>query len=847
MLENDSEAYLQSIQLHNDRIEASVVDPVYNSFVLPQQEKVRNLLWEDHIDEVWVLGGNRCLAGEQEIYDPVQQKSLRVDEIEGDFHVWAWDETTSRRVQAKALAPFRKPSLSLFEYQLGNQQRLRVSSTHLALQFGSYRPIGSSIFLDVHDKTSYFSGLPLSDGRHLVTTLDIYPSTSLGDVRRLLQTAQDSQWNYSVYLRLDDERPRHVLDGVLYDSPLLDDVLEYISYVFSEEGDSEYKSQCIRLYLQSYLPSTLDDQPQREAQSVDTESRASCKPCKSVSQSHGDREFFEAHRRSIVEFSHRLQSSVLSGSQGIRFYCISALGGNRLYYTHLVKSDFLRNDTVWDFTVPTYHNYFIGDTVHHNSGKSRSAAWMIMQTLMENPNTEVICWSQNEDASVERQQPYLWEMMPQEYKKKQKDEVAKINYSKATGFTGNKFILPNGSVCYFKFYTQFQNDDSVIEGAKLGAPKKECKFINIGTWCDEYLGDETLLKRLRSRCGDFDAKILVTFTPLRGYTPCVGSMLDGAKTVESLPASLLDGELMPYVQAPHDRDNMAIVYYHSERNPFSNWKRLARNHANASVEEIKKVLYGYPTKSMTAMFNTFDQVAHIYDPQEEHIDFANGEWTNYQVIDPAGAKSWACAWYGVNAKGDVRQWAEWPDRATYGEWAVEGKSQVRSDDAVTWKRGPAAEDCGGLSIRSLQMEWTKIEGSIPIFERIIDIRFAHSPKQTADDGERTLSDELGDIGIETVPSFGAQEDIGLAKIQEWLAFDNKQPFDKFTNSPSFRISSECGNTIFSFMNYCQNGKKDEPLKDFIDLPRYAVTHDEGTGIGHFGKDTLGVLVPSGGY
>jgi hypothetical protein len=37
MIENDTEAYLQSIQLHNDRIEASIVDPVYHSFVLPQQ------------------------------------------------------------------------------------------------------------------------------------------------------------------------------------------------------------------------------------------------------------------------------------------------------------------------------------------------------------------------------------------------------------------------------------------------------------------------------------------------------------------------------------------------------------------------------------------------------------------------------------------------------------------------------------------------------------------------------------------------------------------------------------------------------------------------------------------
>jgi len=340
----------------------------------------------------------------------------------------------------------------------------------------------------------------------------------------------------------------------------------------------------------------------------------------------------------------------------------------------------------------------------NRSGKSRSAGRIVMKALLENPNTEIICWAQNEDASVERQQPYLWEMMPAEYKTKMKDEVAKINYSKATGFTGNKFVLPNGSVCYFKFYTQFQNDDSVIEGAKLGAPVRDCGYINIGTWADEFVGEPTLLRRLESRCADFNSKILVTFTPIRGYTPHIGSLLDGAKTIESLPASLLDGELMPYVQEPKNQPNIGIIFYHSERNPFSNWKRLARNHRNSSVEEIKKVLYGYPTKSMTAMFNTFDQVAHIYDPEEEKIDFANGEWTNYQVIDPAGAKSWACAWYGVNSKGDVRQWAEWPDRDTFGAWAVEGKSTVRSDDAVTWKKGPAAEDCGGLSFQSLEME-----------------------------------------------------------------------------------------------------------------------------------------------
>jgi len=534
----------------------------------------------------------------------------------------------------------------------------------------------------------------------------------------------------------------------------------------------------------------------------------------------------EAYLQSIQLHNARIEASVI----------------DPVYHSFVLPQQFKVRELLWKDVIDEV--WVLGGV---RSGKSRSAAWMVMQALLENPNTEIFCWAQNEDASVERQQPYLWEMMPQDLKCKQKDEVAKINYSKATGFTGNKFILPNGSVCYFKFYTQFQNDDSVIEGAKLGAPKKDCKFINIGTWCDEYLGDETLLVRLRSRCADFDAKILVTFTPQRGYTPTVGSILDGAKTVESRPASILDGELMPYIQQPFEKENVAIVFYHSEMNPFNNWKRLKRNHANASIEEIKKNLYGYPTKSMTAMFGTFDQVAHIYDPEEEKIDFSSSEWTNYQVIDPAGKKSWACAWYGVNSKGDVRQWAEWPDRDTYGEWAVEGKSTVRSDDEVTWKKGVAAEDCGGMSLSSLKIEWTKVEDRIPIAERIIDIRFAHSPKQTADDGERTLQDELYDIGIDTVPSFGATEDVGIPRIQEWLSYDNKQPFDKYTNSPTFRISRACGNTIFSFMNYCQNGKKDEPLKDFIDLPRYAATHEEGHGISYYDGNAVQITRQGTGY
>jgi hypothetical protein len=49
------------------------------------------------------------------------------------------------------------------------------------------------------------------------------------------------------------------------------------------------------------------------------------------------------------------------------------------------------------------------------------------------------------------------------------------------------------------------------------------------------------------------------------------------------------------------------------------------------------------------------------------------------------------------------------------------------------------------------------------------------------------------------------------------------------------------------MNYCQNGKKDEPLKDFIDLPRYAATHCNGSGIEFYAKDAFISTSTIGGY
>ena len=52
----------------------------------------RSLLdaWDDPRFKIFTFtGGNRCLGGEQAIYDPVKRVSMPVCEIDGNFHVYA--------------------------------------------------------------------------------------------------------------------------------------------------------------------------------------------------------------------------------------------------------------------------------------------------------------------------------------------------------------------------------------------------------------------------------------------------------------------------------------------------------------------------------------------------------------------------------------------------------------------------------------------------------------------------------------------------------------------------------------------------------------------------------------
>ena len=229
-------------KLHEDAIALSNHDPLRHGFPLEHWVKADELL--QTYDTLFASGGNRCLAGWQEVYDPVQQKSLRVDEIDGDFHVYAWDNDTNEQVIAPAGKPYRKPHEMLYDVTLSNGQVISCSEGHrVATPFGwrslSSLSVGQLLFSHRSGEKSFFSRL-----RERLSCFLFQPQSSLGrillvwlqDALCLKQTLQD--------LRGHCLSSRHFYDAQLlseigYDpilAPSLGDVPKCREYVFDEVG-----------------------------------------------------------------------------------------------------------------------------------------------------------------------------------------------------------------------------------------------------------------------------------------------------------------------------------------------------------------------------------------------------------------------------------------------------------------------------------------------------------------------------------------------------------------------------------------------------------------------------------
>ncbi len=465
----------------------------------------------------------------------------------------------------------------------------------------------------------------------------------------------------------------------------------------------------------------------------------------------------------------------------------------------------------------------------NRSGKTEFGARAVVQAAIENPNSIIVCFAQDEDASVRIQQSAVYRNLPPEYKRKSKTETEYVNYKVKTGFSGSSLILNNGSQILFHKYSQFIANRAKFEGLELGS--KEPTWHNIGLWLDEYLEDGDLVETMRFRLATRNSKMLLTFTPIDGYTPFVASYLKDVETERTRPAALLDGEEVPLLQRNHKK-NCGIIYFHSVLNPFGGYERIAKELAHSTRDEILTRAYGIPVKSMTTLFPRFSSNVHVV---EELPVITEKTHTVYQVVDPASARNYTSIWAAVDANGYVTILREWPDRDTYGAWAEFGDPK--------WKFGPASKKLG-YNIKGYADLFKEIEEElgVKVSERIGDSRFFANENENNVDLFASFAEE----GLDFIPSDGGHEDMGIAKLDEWFHYNVNVPTDE-ANRPIVNIHKSCGNLIYSITNYGQNGKKDEPLKDFIDCFRYLRMVGGGYGPEHLPPEAFNHNLTTGGY
>ena len=473
----------------------------------------------------------------------------------------------------------------------------------------------------------------------------------------------------------------------------------------------------------------------------------------------------------------------------------------------------------------------------NRSGKSRYYARRAMQHLVNKPGAKVWCLQSTEAASIQSQQPYLWEYLPTEWRpmasgKLKKGSVANITYSQKGGFTENSFVLPNGSQCWFKFYSM---DVTSIEGSELD-------FV----WADELVTPDWL-EALRFRLLTRDGELGIGFTPIEGYTTTVKEYLDGARTLEECEAPLLPrhkhGELVGYEMVPRvqqcTREKARVVYFHTADNPYGNPEAMAMELKGSNRERVLMRAYGVPTKHRLSMFPKFRDTVHVV-PQDK----VPSGGTVFHFVDPGEGKTWAMLWVRFSPDGRAWVYREWPDQIDYiegvgyaGAWAdPDGKLQ-------DGRPGPAQKACAGFGFddyKRIIEAAEKVDG-VTAAERWMDSRYGNTPTMTHE-GVRTLIEQCSErIDMDFRATSGQAIVEGVTVLNDWLSYDEEKLVDAM-NCPRLFISERCKNLIYALKTWTGADGKKGATKDWIDILRYIAL----SGVAYEDPDLMSVR-PGGTY
>lgn len=456
----------------------------------------------------------------------------------------------------------------------------------------------------------------------------------------------------------------------------------------------------------------------------------------------------------------------------------------------------------------------------NRSSKSTWAAREVMKVLAEKPKARAWCFQTTAPNSIEMQQPYLWRYMPLEWKTAKKNQITNISYSQKNGFSENAFVLPNGSQCWFRNYAQ---DVSTIEGGELDV-----------IWCDELVTLEWLAT-MRYRLMDRNGLLIVTFTPVEGYSSTVKDYLTGAKTIEDAPAELLpiygeeDGErkIVNYEKVPIiqscARRKASIFYFHTKNNPWAGWERMKSELMKANREEILCRAYGVPVKRIAGRFPIFHPKIHVIPDSR-----VPEKGTRYHFVDPCSGRNWFQNWILLDESNRGFVYREWPGKDYIDGVGYAGAWAEPDGKKADGRQGPAQKSFG-FGLERYKEEIEKLEKGEVIFERWMDSRYGNAAtvsKETA----TTLIEECASIGLNFVATPGTNIDEGIDLINDWLYYDTSKPVDAL-NQPKLFIAESCVNTIYALQEWTGADGKNGACKDPIDLLRYfvlsGVTNVEG--------------------
>ena len=333
-------------------------------------------------------------------------------------------------------------------------------------------------------------------------------------------------------------------------------------------------------------------------------------------------------------------------------------------------------------------------------------------------------------------------------------------------------------------------------------------------WCDELVPldwIETLRYRIVTRFG----KLITTFTPITGYSSVVKEYVSGAKILENKPSPLLPDNInvngcprgmMPYKAKSYVRP-AAVMWFHSQLNPYNPFEQLKKTLAGKKPYEIKIRAYGWADNISGSQFPRFTQEVNVVKAEQ-----VPEEGTNYMVIDPAGARNWFMLWMRVDKSGDMYVYREFPDSSD-GEWALPASEP-------DGKAGTAQRNGAGRSLAEYKALILDLEKGEEIWERYIDPR-AGGSKAVTEDGGTTLIDMLddGETPMHFQPAAGIRIEQGVALINDGFSYDMNQDITPL-NKPKLYISDSCQNLIYCVKEWTGADGEKGATKDPIDCLRY---------------------------